>query len=105
LTLKRTWFNFGSLRYNPSKGIFMKRLISLVAIVILTNGSSLMAGETKASGKPAPDPNREVCKRIQPVGTLFAKKLCKTAREWQIEEELAQDTMKRSKVENSPGAN
>jgi hypothetical protein len=82
----------------------MAAIVSAVSAADSPAGQAVPAKVAPAKTVPAADPDRIVCKRIQALGTLFAKKLCKSARDWQIEEELAKDTMKRTKVENSPGA-
>ncbi len=90
------------------------KAIALLLSAPLVLGSAALAGDPPAATavkpaqtatKPAADPNRMVCQRIHSVGSLFVRKLCKTAREWEIEEELAQDIMKRAKRETTPSSN
>lgn len=42
----------------------------------------------------ADDPNREVCRRIKPTGSRLTKKVCKTAREWELEAEESQEEIR-----------
>jgi hypothetical protein len=79
----------------------------LVALAGFASATVIWAADppsavTPAKVAPAKDPNKMVCKKIQALGTLFPKKLCKTAREWDEEEALAKDTMKRKPVETVP---
>ena len=88
--------------------------IMLMGALVLGAAAAAPAAFAAETAKPAPeaaakadklDPNRRVCKKTHSVGSLFPSKLCKTAREWQIEEELAQDTMRRSQREQQGGSN
>jgi hypothetical protein len=84
----------------------------LILALILASSNAAPAAFAEDAAKPATapavdardkkDPNRKVCKKAHSVGSLFPTRLCKTAREWKIEEELAQDTMRRTGKEASP---
>jgi hypothetical protein len=91
--------------YDTSKSIIAVATLIMLAPVWSAESpvaSTAVPPVVPATSKPAVDHNKLVCKRVQALGTLFYRKLCKTERDWQIEEELAKDIMKRVPIENSP---
>jgi hypothetical protein len=51
----------------------------------------------------AKDSDRMVCKKVQALGTLFPKKTCKSALQWQADEQAAKDSMRNAGTGNNPG--
>jgi hypothetical protein len=40
--------------------------------------------------KPKDDPSKRICKLVTPTGSRFSSRVCKTAQEWQREQDFAQ---------------
>lgn len=57
------------------------------AAIIAT--SPALAGDP--SSKPKEDPSRRICKEQTPTGSRFTRRVCKTADEWQRDEQFAQN--------------
>ncbi len=52
--------------------------------------------EDAASKEPA-DPNKLVCRRVTPTGSMLSKKECHTKAEWSAAEDHARDQMDRNR--------
>lgn len=56
---------------------------------------------------PAPTPaaksraDRKICRTIQDTGSLMAKRICRTAREWSAMSNDSQDTLERTRQQTS----
>ena len=87
----------------------MRPMVIFLIAPLLLGAPAVLAQDANKPAEPAkkakPDPNRQVCKTIHSVGSLIPRKLCKTAREWEQEEELAQDVMKRGRQEGVSAPN
>lgn len=49
------------------------------------------ANDAQATKVALDDPDREICKRMQVIGSKFNKKVCKTKAQWDHEEQVSRD--------------
>lgn len=67
-----------------------RRALTILALFggVLT-ASPALAGDPTPN-KPKEDPSRRICKEQTPTGSRFTRRVCKSAEEWQRDEEFAQ---------------
>jgi hypothetical protein len=64
------------------------RTFSLCTAAAILAASPALAGDP--AKKPKDDQSRRICKEQTPTGSRFTRRVCKSAEEWQRDEEFAQ---------------
>jgi hypothetical protein len=70
-------------------------ILPLCAALALTAAAPAFADNPP---KSKDDPSRRVCKVVTPTGSRFEKRVCKTADEWQRDEDFAQTRINESRL-------
>ena len=80
-----------------------RRFITIMGLCAGTGimaASPAMAGDPQA--KPKDDPSVRICKMVTPTGSRFSKRICKSAYEWQREEDYAQTRIDEARLPPPP---
>jgi hypothetical protein len=67
----------------------------ITAVVVAAFGASVLwsgvaAADPVAKKKNAEDPNRRICKMVIPTGSRMGERVCRTAAEWQSDQDKAE---------------
>ena len=66
---------------------FIRTFSFCTAVAIIATSPALAADP---ASKPKDDSSRRICKEQTPTGSRFTRRVCKSAEEWQRDEEFAQ---------------
>lgn len=77
----------------------VRLIASLVLVAPLAVAMAAFAKDKgdEAAAKPPVDPNRQVCRRVTPTGSMMSKKVCQTKAQWSAAEAHASEQMSRNR--------
>ena len=82
-------------------------LAAIVPILAMAAGcASTGDGGTVASADFNDDPDRIICEKVQPTGSRLTERVCKTAREWELDAERTEEfrrNMQHKGLQPAPG--
>jgi hypothetical protein len=78
----------------------MLKSIALAALMLSSPALALQAAAPAA--KPAKDPNRIICEKEEVIGSrLGARKVCKTAAQWEEDRRLHREQLEKSQQQGT----
>jgi hypothetical protein len=75
----------------------------ITAVIVAAFGASVLwssvaaAADQPAKKKNSDDPNRRICKMVIPTGSRMGERVCRTAAEWQSDQDKAEQHLQETR--------
>jgi hypothetical protein len=74
----------------------------ITAVIVAAFGASVLWSSVAAADQPAKkknsdDPNRRICKMVIPTGSRMGERVCRTAAEWQSDQDKAEQHLQETR--------
>ena len=75
----------------------MFRYAIMASLLLAVPGSPAVAKDEATTEESKPDPNKVLCRREVPTGSVMAKKVCRTRAQWDAIAQASQEDLNRTR--------